>query len=375
MSSQPLTRIYLNLSSLDHNINLLSKLAGGTTLWPAIKANAYGHGAVPVAERLLSRGLSTLCVAHVAEALELKEAGVGASFVILSPDLGGTAEEVVKNSFEPVVGTFIQLKALSAESVHQDKPVHVHLKTDTGMGRVGFSAESAADSIKSAMGYPGVVVASVMSHFPRADEANQEYSRSQLALFTRLAEDLRSIGVPRFHISNSAAIFDLPEARFDICRPGIAMYGLSPSSGIRNPRVKDLKPVLEWKTALTQIKTVPAGRGLSYGHTFVTARESRIASVPVGYGDGLMRNLSNRMEFLIHGVRCPQVGTICMDQCLIDVSALGDTVEPGDEAVIIGQQGKEFISADKLAETLGTINYEVTTAISARVPRIPVEEN
>ncbi len=372
MSSLPLTQVHLNLSNLDYNIDLLSGLAGGTVLWPAVKANAYGHGAVPVARRLIASGLDTLCVAHAAEALELKDAGIEATFVILSPDLGGAAEEVVKNGFEPVAATPVQLAALSTEAVKQNRTVSVHLKVDTGMGRVGFSAESALDEVKNTLSLPAIFVASVMSHFPRADEVDKEYSRSQLTLFKKLAEELQRIGVPRFHISNSAAIFDLPEARFDICRPGISIYGLRPSGGILNSRVRDLKPVLEWKTALTQIKTVPAGTGLSYGHTFITTKESRIASVPVGYGDGLMRSLSNRMDFIVRGVRCPQVGTICMDQCLIDVSALGNAVEPGDEAVIIGGQGGEVITADDLAESLGTINYEITTAISARVPRIPV---
>ena len=280
MSSLPLTRVTINLTRLDQNMNLLQELAGDRTLWPAIKANAYGHGGVHIARRLLSRGFSTLCVAHAAEALDLIAAGVGARFVILSPDLGDTAEDAALNGLEPVVATVRQLKALSAAAVKHEREIRVHLKIDTGMGRVGFLPGEAAETLQAAFDYPGIRPVSVMSHFPRADEEDKEYSKNQLELFRRLAGQLRAMGIEQFHLANSAAIFDLPDARFDICRPGIAIYGLRPSETIQNPRVSELQPVLEWVTAITQLKKVPAGTGLSYGHTFVTSRESLIASVP-----------------------------------------------------------------------------------------------
>jgi alanine racemase len=213
-----------------------------------------------------------------------------------------------------------------------------------------------------------------MSHFPRADEADKEYSLRQIERFRKLEAETRPLGVPVFHMSNSAAIFDLPGARFDLCRPGISIYGLKPSADCLNPRGAELRPVLSWRTRITQLKEVPAGTGLSYGHTFVTKRPSLIASVPTGYGDGLMRLLSNRMEFLVGGVRCRQVGTICMDQCLIDVTGLRGKVAQGDEAVLIGTQGTEEITADEMAAKAGTINYEIVTRIAQRVPRIAEEE-
>jgi alanine racemase len=175
-------------------------------------------------------------------------------------------------------------------------------------------------------------------------------------------------------MANSAAILDLPDAHFDAARPGIALYGLSPSQEIVNPLVQELKPVLEWKTRVTFLKEVPAGTGLSYGHAFHTTRQSLIATIPVGYAEGLRRQLSNKIELLVRGVRCPQVGRITMDMSLIDVSALRGQVAIGDEVAIIGRQGVEEITADELATKLGTINYEVVSAISQRIPRVAVEE-
>jgi alanine racemase len=175
-----------------------------------------------------------------------------------------------------------------------------------------------------------------------------------------------------YHLANSAALFDLPEAYFDAVRPGIAIYGLTPSRTIMNPRVHDLKPVLEWKTRITYLKEVPAGVGLSYGHTFRTVRPSLIATIPLGYGDGISRRLSDKLELLVGGIRCTQVGCICMDQCLIDVTALRGRVKLGDEVVIIGQQGEDTVTVDELAEKLGTINYEIVTSIAQRVPRTAV---
>jgi alanine racemase len=209
-----------------------------------------------------------------------------------------------------------------------------------------------------------------MSHFPRADEADKSYSRGQVQAFARLCEATRGFGIELRHLANSAGILDLPEARFDAVRPGIALYGIAPSAEIQNPRVRELQPVLEWRTRITFLKEVPAGTGLGYGHAFRTERASLIATLPVGYGDGLPRRLSNGMDVLVGGVRCPQLGRISMDQSLADVSALRGKVALGDEAVLLGRQGDAEISAAELAQRLGTIAYEVVTAISRRVPRV-----
>jgi len=212
----------------------------------------------------------------------------------------------------------------------------------------------------------------LMSHFPRADEADKTYSRQQLERFRELRDETRDQGIEVYHLANSAAIFDLPGSHLDAVRPGIALYGLPPSAGVVNPRVAELRPALEWTSRITFLKEVPAGVGLSYGHSYRTRRPSRVATLRVGYGDGLPRVLSNRMEVLVRGRRCPQIGTITMDQTLIDVTALAGHVAEGDEAVLIGRQGDEEITADDLAQKLGTINYEVVTNIAERVPRVGV---
>ena len=209
-----------------------------------------------------------------------------------------------------------------------------------------------------------------LSHL--AHEADKSFSHQQITRFRQVQEATRGYGITVYHLANSAAIFDLPEAYCDAVRPGIAIYGLAPSPTILNPRVHELKPVLEWKTRITYLKEVPAGTGLSYGHTFHTAQPSLIATILVGYGDGLSRRLSNNLALLVGGVRCPQVGHICMDQSLVDVTPLRGRVNAGDEVVIVGQQGQAAVTVDELADTLGTINYEVVATIARRVPRIAI---
>jgi alanine racemase len=221
-------------------------------------------------------------------------------------------------------------------------------------------------------GLPGLRVRGLMSHFPRADEADKRFAREQIAAFAALRSAARGASDLVFHMANSAAVFDLPDSHFDAVRAGVALYGLAPSAEIANPRVHELAPVLEWTTRITFLKEVAAGTGLSYGHAFATARPSLIATLPVGYGDGLRRNLSNQMEVLIGGVRCPQVGRITMDQTLVDVSALRGRVALGDPVVLLGRQGSQAIGAGEWAGRLGTIAYEIVTAVTPRVPRVPV---
>jgi alanine racemase len=366
VSGGHLSQAWINLDHLAHNLKLLGRLADGRPLWPAIKANAYGHGAVLVAEAIVREGHDTLCVAHVGEAAELRDAGIEARLLVLSATLPEHAEELVALGCEIVVCTTELADALASAARRAGRSVAVHVKVDTGMGRIGVAPESAAGLLAHCRALPGLEVRGLMSHFARADEADKAFSLEQLSRFAEVAKREK---VPVVHMANSAAIFDLPDARFDAVRPGIAIYGLRPSQNILNPRVEELRPVLEWKSRVTYLKEVPAGTGLSYGHSFHTERPSLIATVPVGYGDGFSRLLTNDCEMLVQGLRCPQVGTVTMDQSLVDVTALKDKVRLGDEVVIIGRQGADEITADELAVRLGTINYEVVTAISSRVPR------
>lgn len=364
-----LTHALIHLDHLTHNVRLLEAVTGGRPLWPAIKANAYGHGAVMVARHLTALGCDTLCVAHVSEAVALQQADVEATFIILSATLPGQAEAMVACGCEPVVCTTTMAAALAAEAERQGREVAVHLKVDTGMGRVGIAPDDVVDFLGHCRGLSRLRVRGVMSHFPRADEADKKYSLAQLERFLAVAAEACERGVEVRHMANSAAILDLPDSHLDAVRPGIAMYGLAPSAEIANPRVKELRPVLEWRSRITFLKEVPEGTGLSYGHSFHTTRPSLIATVPVGYGDGLHRSLSDNCAFLVHGKRCSQVGRITMDQSMVDVTALRGQVEIGDNVVVIGRQGDEEVTADELAATLGTNNYEVVTAISARVSR------
>ncbi|HEX9260501.1 MAG TPA: alanine racemase [Acidimicrobiales bacterium] len=359
----------VHLDRLAHNIALLRDAADGRPLWPAVKADAYGHGAVLVAKELTRLGCDTLCVAHVSEAAQLAEAGVHTTMLVMAAALPAVAPEMVALGVEPCVCTVEMVDALSTAAVAQGREVAVHVKVDTGMGRVGIRPADSEAFLDYCEARPGIRVRGVMSHFPRADEADKAFSRSQVEVFAALRSRLGQ-RAEVWHLANSAGVLDVPGSLFDACRPGIAVFGLPPSRTMTSPLVGELQPVLEWRSHITFLKEVPAGTGLSYGHRFVTARDSLVATIPVGYGDGLSRRLTNAMAVLVGGVRCPQVGTITMDQTLVDVTALADRVALGDAVTLVGRQGQEELTVAEIAERLGTITYEVTTTISARVPRI-----
>lgn len=370
MNASRLTRAYIHLDRLTANLRLLQAQAGERALWPVIKANAYGHDARLIAAHLVGLGYRTLGVADVAEAIALAEAGVQATWVVLSPERPEHAEALVAYGCEPVVCNPDMVAALVRAAQRAGKRIAVHLKVDTGMGRVGIQPEQVLPFLERCRALPALEVRGIMSHFARADEADKTFSRHQLGRFRLVVEATRSHGIAVRHMANSAALLDLPDAGFDAARPGIAIYGLRPSAEIVNPRVRELQPVLEWKSQVTFLKEVAAGTGLSYGHSYHTGQPSLIATVPVGYGDGLSRRLSDDLELLVRGRRCPQVGRITMDMSLLDVTTLRGQVELGDEVVIIGRQGAQEITADELAAKLQTINYEIVTCISHRVPRI-----
>ena len=370
MQPNNLTKAFINLEHLTYNMRLLQELVGKRPMWPAIKANAYGHGMAIIARHLVSLGYDTLCVAHVTEAVNLREAGIEVRLLLLSATLPEQSEAIIACGCEPAICTLEMAEALSHSAQSAGKQASVHLMVDTGMGRIGIYPDQVPEFIARCGRLPALRIRGIMSHFPCADEADKRLSLEEIESFRRVIEITKTPQIEFYHMANSAAIFDLRDSYFDAVRPGISIYGLRPSAEIVNPRVGELKPVLEWKTRITFLKEVPAGTGLSYGHTYHTQRASLIATLPVGYGDGLNRNLSNNFELLVHGVRCPQVGRITMDQTLVDVTALRGVVELGDEVVIIGRQGNEEVTADELAGKLNTINYEVVTGISKRVPRV-----
>ncbi len=372
LDTRRLTKVFIHLDRLSHNMHLLQQQVGQRPLWPCIKANAYGHGAKIIGKHLQQLGYNTFGVADVGEAVALIDAGIDARFVIFSATLPEHSEALVAYDCEPAVCTHEMVDALARDASKHDKRVSIHIKVDTGMGRIGIHPDQVQAFIEKCQELPAIHIRGIMSHFPRADEADKTQSYQQIDTFKHVISVAQRYGVELYHMANSAAILDLPDAYFDAARPGIAIYGLRPSWTIQNPQVESLRPVLEWKSRITFLKEVPAGTGLSYGHIYTTRRPSLIATIPVGYGDGLSRNLSGKLEFLVGGQRCQQVGRITMDMCLIDVTALRGRVKLGDDVVIIGVQQTEEITADELADTLGTINYEIATAISHRVPRIIV---
>lgn len=374
-AARRLTQAFIHLDHLAHNLRLLQRQAAPAAVWPVLKANAYGHDAAMVAAQLVRLGCQTLCVADVEEAIALIDAGSSATFIILSATLPRHSETLVAYDCQPVVCTLEMVEALATAARKLAKRISVHVKVDTGMGRLGIPPEEVTAFLDRCRDFPAIDVRGLMSHFPRADEADKSYSIAQLAHFRQVVELTQSYGIKTVHMANSAAIFALPDSHFDAVRPGIALYGLQPAAPIAHPTARELKPVLELKSQVIFLKEVAPGTGLSYGHAFHTQCPSLIATLPIGYGDGLSRNLSGRIDVLVRGVRCPQVGRITMDLSLIDVTALRGQVELGDEAVIIGRQGTAELSAEELASKLGTINYEIVTGISHRVPRVASENN
>lgn len=368
--AQRLTTATLHLARMTANLRLLQDQARGAALWPVIKANAYGHGALAVARHLAGLGYRKVCVADVSEAAELAQGGLDLRTVVLSPSLPEHADALVALGCEPAVCTAELAHALNAAALRAGRQIPVHIAVDTGMGRVGLRPADTAAFVTTCEQLPGLEVVGLMSHFASADEADKTVADGQLARFEALVAAIGRRAGLSCHMANSAGILDLPGAAYDAVRPGIAIYGLPPSATIANPAARTLQPVLEWTTRIVYLKEVPAGTGLSYGHDYRTPAPALIATVPVGYGDGLHRGLSGRMDMIVHGVRCPQVGRITMDLTLLDVTALRGRVQLGDEAVIIGQRDGTGQSADDLARTLGTINYEVVTAITRRVTRL-----
>ena len=372
-AARRLTKSFINLDHLTHNFRLLQRQVGSSQVWPVLKANGYGHDAAIVAAQLLRLGCQTFCVADVEEALSLIDSGVNATFIILSATLPQHSEPLAAYNCQPVVCSLEMVEALAGSAKKFGMRLPVHVKVDTGMGRVGIRPEELKNFLDRCRDFPALEVRGLMSHFPRADEADKSYSIAQLARFRQALEIAKGQRIKTYHMANSAAIFALPDSHFDAVRSGIALYGLSPSATFTHPAARELRPVMELKTQIVFIKEVASGVGLSYGHAFHTQKPSLIATLPIGYGDGLSRSLSGRIDVLVRDIRCPQVGRITMDMSLIDVTALRGQVALGDEAVIIGRQGAEEITADELAAKLGTINYEIVTAISHRVPRVAIE--
>ncbi|MBI3182913.1 MAG: alanine racemase [Myxococcales bacterium] len=367
------TRAEIDLAALEHNFGVAKKLAGPAGVLAVVKANAYGHGAVPVARELERLGAAMLGVALVEEGIELRAAGVKAPILVLGGTYEGGYELMVEHELSPAVFRIDHLSRLERAAARLGQSVSAHLKLDTGMGRIGLLPSELEAFLDAAKRVRRVSLDGLLSHFANADLADEALTREQAARFGAALAALRRRGIePRWrHLANSAAVLELPEAceglELNLVRPGIMLYGLSPAGWLASRA--ELRPVLSWKTAVIHLKTVPAGTPVSYGGTWVAPRESRIATLPVGYADGYSRAFSGRAAVLVRGRRAPIVGRVCMDLCMADVTEIGE-VEVGDEVVLLGQQGGLGVSAEELARLAGTIHYEVVCGIAGRVSRV-----
>lgn len=366
------TRVEISLDALRHNIEAFRRaLPEQIALMAVIKADAYGHGAVQVAQETLEHGVSYLAVAFLDEAIELRQAGIEAPILVLGHTPVKGIELAAREGITLTVFSEEMLAALARRP--QDAPeLTVHIKIDTGMGRLGLqTTEEAVAYIERAMALSGVRVEGLFTHYACADEADKAVTLAQYDRFKAVVDHFASRGVrfPYLHAGNTAAAIDTPELSYNMVRLGIGMYGLYPSEEVRKDSV-DLQPVMSIKTEIVHLKRVKAGAGISYGHRYHVRRdEESIATLPIGYADGYSRMLTGKAEALIRGKRVPVVGTICMDQCMAEATDVPG-VSVGDEAVLLGCQGEDRISAEELADRLGTINYEITCMISHRVPRI-----
>lgn len=367
----PPTFIEVNLDAIAHNVRAIKAHIGARVRFLAVvKANAYGHGAVEVARAALESGADGLAVARVSEGVALREAGIDAPVLVMSHTTPGEAASVAGQDLTLTVTDLDTARAFAAGCAALGQPAAVHVKVDTGMGRYGLLPGEVTPFFTALAAIPNLTITGIFSHFAVADQADQTFTRQQLATFQDVLAWLEAAGHPRppmCHIANSAAMLDLPAAHLDAVRVGIALYGLYPSGEVP-PRVP-LQPALSLRSRVARVRILPPGASVSYGRTFIAPRETVVALVPVGYGDGYHRILSNRGAALVNGQRVPVIGRVCMDQFSVDVTDAGP-VTLGDEVVLIGEQGAASIRAEEVARWAETINYEVTTSLLPRLPRV-----
>jgi Alr-MurF fusion protein len=367
------TWVEIDLSAIAHNTRQIQSLVGpNVRILASLKADAYGHGALKVARTVLQNGARMLGVATLSEALPLREAGIHTPILVFGYVPHWQMREAVRLQLTLTLYSIEAAQALSRAAQALNQSVNVHVKVDTGMGRLGMRAEHIADILEllfEIRDLPRLELEGIFTHFAMADTQDQTHARMQLTRFQQVLQriDEKHMRPLLVHAANSAATLSLPEAHFDMVRPGIALYGLDPSSEV--PLPAGFRPALSFKTQVAQVKDIPEGECISYGCTYITDRPTCIAVLPVGYADGFRRAPTNWGYVLVHEQEAPLLGRVCMDQCIIDITHIPH-VRVGDEVVLIGQQGTASLTAEQVAQRLGTINYEVVSEILARVPRV-----
>lgn len=377
MNKNSRVKAVISLDAVEQNFREMRKnIAEDTKMIAVVKADAYGHGAVPIAH--LIEGYDYIwgfAAATAEEAVHLRENGVTKPILILGIVFEEYYPELVRDDIRLAVCEYEEAEKLSREAVLQNKTVHIHIALDTGMTRIGYAdIPESVEEIKKIAGLPNLEIEGMFTHFSRADEYDRSPAMVQLERYQKFSDLVEAAGVeiPLHHCSNSAGIIRVPEANLSIVRAGITIYGIYPSSEVERDIVK-LTPVMELKSHVTYVKDVPEGAAISYGGTYVADKKRRVATIPVGYADGYPRQLSNKGWVLIHGKKAPILGRVCMDQFMVDVTEIGD-VKKGDEVTLLGRDGDEFISIEEIGDLCGRFSYEFACDISPRVPRIYVKD-
>ena len=371
--------VEVNLSNLDYNIkNIIAKAGPDKEIIGVIKADAYGHGSVAVADVLRQNGVKTFAIATLQEAITLREAGATEAIIMLglTPDM--YADTIVKYDITPVVCDSMNAKAISDAAAAAGKIVEGLIAVDTGMGRIGYLAddtETAIFDIKKIEMLPNFKIKGMFSHMATADAYDKTFSHQQEEKYNRFYDALTAAGIsiPFKTLANSASIMELPTVHFDAVRPGIILYGCYPSAEVDKNQLS-IKPVMSVKANIVHLKDVPVGFSCGYGRKFIAERPSRIATLALGYADGYPRPYSAQAKVIVNGVVCPVAGNICMDQCMVDVTDVPE-VKVGDEVIIMGTDGVNTILADDIADATGTINYEICCAFGQRLPKVYVKSD
>lgn len=366
----------INLDNLEYNVNNIKKLSGKSEMIGVVKADAYGHGAIEVAETILKNGVTRLAVAVITEAVELRKAGIKVPIMILGYTPLNFAQDIIDYDIQPTVFSYDYASKLSSIAKDQNKKVRIHIALDTGMGRIGFlPCEDSVNAVYEISKLIGIEIEGLFSHFSTADESDKTYSQQQYKKYKWFSEELhkKGVSIKVRDLSNSAAITDLPETHFDAVRPGIILYGYYPSREVEMDKLP-LKHVMTLKANIVHIKKLKKGEYISYGRKFKCERDSIIATLPIGYADGYTRRLGKDAKVIINDSFAPVVGRICMDQCMVDITDI-ENVKVGDEVILMGKSEHCSMDAEDIANILGTISYEVLCMISKRIPRIYIKDD
>ena len=368
----------IDLDALAYNMKNIKSLANDKEVIAVVKADCYGHGAVDTAKVFLENGASRLAVAVLTEGIELRKSGITAPIMILGYTPEDLSEYLINYDIEQTIYSVDHARALSNTALSLNKKAKIHIALDTGMGRIGFMPnEKSLECVSEICAMPGLDVVGMFTHFSTSDEENKDYTHEQFDKYMKFADGLSklNINIPLKHVSNSGAIMDMPETfkDLDAVRAGIILYGYYPSNEVKKENLP-LKPALTIKAKVAHVKEMYENMYVSYGRTFKTERKSVIATIPIGYADGYSRLLVPGAKVIVNGKFAPVVGRICMDQCMIDVTDVGE-VSTGDEVIILGQSGDLKINADDYAEILGTINYEILCMFKHRIPKVYLKDN